>query len=372
MKKPSRKQVYIAAVIGLVILCTGAFLFKTTATKTAVVKAEKPVVQAKTVKTMASGQNYTYSGEVRGRYESQLSFQVGGKVIRRNIELGKRVEAGEVLMEIDPRDVQQSVNAGSAAVQAANAQLELAEKNLTRYRNLYEEKVVSRAQLDQYQSAYDAAVAAVRQASAQYAQGSNQLGYSVLYSDKAGIVTSIKAEVGQVVGAGQPVVTVIQEGEKEIELSIPENRIEDIRKAAKIKIAFWALPNVSSDGQIREIAPMADPVSRTYKVRVMILNPIPAINLGMTSSVAVTVPSQDQSIYVPLAAILQTKETPALWVIDNGAVHLRPVTLGTFGKDQVQVLGGISQGELVVTAGVHKLTEGQEIEVAGVAGGEAQ
>lgn len=162
-----------------------------------------PLVRTATINAAGAAQNYTYSGEVRGRYESQLAFQVGGKIIKRYVELGSTVKAGDVLMQIDPRDVQQTVNSALAQVYAAESQLKLAESNLNRYRQLYAQNAISRAQLDQYQNAYDVAVAAVRQASAQYAQGANQLDYSLLYADKPGVIASISAEAGQVVSAGK-------------------------------------------------------------------------------------------------------------------------------------------------------------------------
>lgn len=160
-----------------------------------------PLVRTATINAAGAAQNYTYSGEVRGRYESQLAFQVGGKIIKRYVELGSAVKAGDVLMQIDPRDVQQTVNSALAQVYAAESRLKLAESNLNRY--LYAQNAISRAQLDQYQNAYDAAVAAARQASAQYAQGANQLDYSLLYADKPGVIASISAEAGQVVSAGK-------------------------------------------------------------------------------------------------------------------------------------------------------------------------
>ena len=154
--------------------------------------------------------------------KSQLSFQVGGKLIKRYVELGSIVHAGDALMQIDSRDLQQVVNSNVAATYSAESQLKLAENNLNRYQQLYSQGAISQAQLDQYQSAYEVARASAVQAGAQYSQGANQLGYSVLYADKDGVVSNINAEVGQVVGAGQAVVTLVQDGEREVEINVPE------------------------------------------------------------------------------------------------------------------------------------------------------
>ncbi len=357
--KKSAAAILAIALIALIFSLFTGFSAKTGSTDL------PPVVRSKVVKVDGADNNATYSGEVRGRYESALAFQVGGKIIRRNVELGSRVSAGDALMEIDPKDVQQVVNITSAQVAAAQSQLSLAELNLKRYRTLYDQGAVSRAAYDQYENAYAAAAAAARQASAQYAQGSNQLGYTALRAANAGVISSISAEAGQVVAAGQPVLTLVQDGEREIEMEVPENRYEDIRNARNIKVSFWALPGRSVDGTVREIAPIADKTSRTYKVRIQLTNPPPELKLGMTASVSTAVVTGRQSTYVPISAIYQTGSNPSVWVVSNETAALRSVRLGSFGDGTVQVLDGLKNGEVIITAGVHKLKEGQKVRLAG-------
>ncbi len=326
---------------------------------------QPPLVRSQAVKLEQGIQGATYAGEIRGRFEKQLSFQVSGKVSRRNVELGSVVNPGDVLMEIDAKDIEQTVNAGAAMVYSAQSQLKLAENNLQRNRVLYEQQAISRTQYEQYQNAYDAALAAVQQTSAQYAQGSNQLGYSSLTADCAGVVAAINAEAGQVVSAGQTVLTLVQAGEQEVEIYIPEHRIEELRKAASLQVTFWALPGVKVEGAVREIAPMADKASRTYKVRVSLNNPPPELKLGMTAAVTATGMSVAQkAAYIPLAALYQAGNAPQVWVIHNGIVTLKPVKTGAFGDGTVQVFG-LDEGELIVTAGVHKLAPGQAVRTAG-------
>jgi RND family efflux transporter MFP subunit len=322
-----------------------------------------PLVRTAVIGAAKVPQSYLYSGEVRGRYESQLAFQVTGKIIKRNVELGSTVKAGDVLMQIDPRDLQQAVNSTSAQVYSAESQLRLAESNLHRYRQLYAQNAISRAQLDQYENAYEVAQAAVRQAAAQYAQGSNQLDYSLLYADKDGVIAAITAEAGQVVSAGQTVITVVQDGEREVEISVPENRIEEIRNAKPLTVTFWALPQVALEGKVREIAPMADATTRTYKVRIRLVNPPPQIKLGMTAGVSLAGSGGPNHAIamVPLAALYQTNDTPHVWVVTDHVANLRPVQVGRFGNTQVQIVAGLNPGETIVTAGVHKLREGQTV-----------
>lgn len=329
------------------------------------VAGEAALVRTTTITEASTAPEYTYSGEVRGRYESQFAFQVGGKIIKRHVDLGSVVSAGDALMEIDPKDITQTVHANGAQVSAAQSKLKLAENNLNRYRQLYEQNAISQAQLDQYQTAYDAAIAAVRETSAQYVQAANQLYYSTLYATSAGIISDISAEAGQVVSAGQAVLTIVQDGSREIEISVPENRVDELRQAQLLQASFWALPGVTVEGKVREVSPIADKISRTYKVRISLVKPPPEIKLGMTATVAAAAADGQQAAAIPLSAIYQTGNKPNVWVVENNTVFLRSVTVGQFGNNQVEILAGLQNGDIVVTAGVHKLREGQKVRVPG-------
>lgn len=325
------------------------------------VKEEIPLVRTQTIQFDQTGRQASYSGEVRGRYETQLSFQTGGKIIKRLVESGSTVKAGDILMEIDAKDIQQTVNSGSAQLSSAQAQLTLARNNLERYSKLYEQGAISRAQLDQYQSSYDVALSAVQQASAQYNQGTNQLGYSTLTADSDGIISNITAEAGQVVSAGQSVLTLVKDGEREVEINIPENHVESLRHPGQVQVTFWALPGTVTTGEIREISPVADQVTRTYTVRIHLVNPPPNLQLGMTATVTAASTVAQPAAYIPLSAIYQTGDTPNVWVINEGLVTLRPVKVGSFGDEKIQILGGLQTGDIIVCAGVQKLHEGQKV-----------
>ena len=326
---------------------------------------EIPFVRSAVIGANASAQDYIYSGEVRGRFERQLAFQVGGKVTKRFIELGSTVRAGEVLMQIDSKDLQQTVNSSSAQVYSAESQLKLAKNNLSRYQQLYAQGAISLAKLDQYQNEYEVASASVQQTSAQLSQGVNQLNYSLLYADQPGIISSISVEAGQVVSAGQTILTIVQDGEREIEISVPENRIEELRKATQFKVAFWALPSTTVEGKVREIAPMADATTRTYKVRISLINPPQEIKLGMTAAVTINNAMQTASLTIPLSAVYQTGSSPEVWVIKDNVVNLRSVQTGNFSGNQIQILAGLNPGETIVTAGVQKLRPGQKVRTIG-------
>ncbi|OPX89787.1 MAG: Multidrug resistance protein MdtE precursor [Pelotomaculum sp. PtaB.Bin104] len=330
-------------------------------------KEDVPLVRILTIKSDEGNQKSVYPGEVCGRNETKLAFQVNGKIIKRNVDLGSVVKQGDLLMQLDSRDFQQNIDAIGAQLSSAQSQLNLATDNLKRYRQLYEQKAISKAEYDSFQNTYNSAEALVRQITAQYEQAVNQLNYTNLYSDCNGVVKSIDGEVGQMVGPGvvtsrPQVVTIVRDGEREVEINVPENRLDELRKAEKIQVKFWALPDVVIDGRVREISPVADQVSRTYKVRVSLVNPPEGIELGMTSSVIISGAARQQATaYIPLPAIYQTGDTPAVWVVNDGVVHLRSIKVGAFGDNQVQILEGLKDGEIIVTAGVQKLREGQRV-----------
>jgi len=365
MLNKSKKKFYIGITAGIAIIILAAGLYLKTAAKP-IIQEEVLSVRTKTMGGTIGKPSYSYSGEVRGRYESNLAFQVSGKIIKRNVDLGSVVKPGNVLMEIDAKDIKQTLNIGSSGVYSAQSQLKLAENNLERYQKLYEANAISQTQLEQYKNAYETAKATAMQASAQYAQDANQLDYSALTSDRAGVVSSINAEAGEVVSFGQTVVTIVQDGEREIEISVPENRIQEIQQAGSIHVTFWALPNLNVTGKVREISPIADKVSRTYKVRISLMNPLQEVQLGMTATVVVdAVSSMESQYFVPLSAIYQNSQQPCVWVVNDGVVTLRPIAIGAFGKDSVQVLSGLKSGDVVVIAGIHKVREGQKVLVTG-------
>lgn len=330
-------------------------------------KEDTPLVRTLAIKSDEENQKSVYPGEVCGRNETKLAFQVNGKIIKRNVDLGSVVKQGDLLMQLDSRDFQQNIDAIGAQLSSAQSQLNLAKDNLKRYQQLYEQKALSKAEYDSFQNTYNTTEALVRQITAQYEQAVDQLNNTNLYSDCNGVVKSIDGEVGQMVGPGvvtsrPQVVTIVRDGEREVEINVPENRLDELRKAQNIQVKFWALPDVAIEGRVREISPMADQVSRTYKVRISLVNPPEGIELGMTSSVIITGAARQQATaYIPLSAIYQTGDTPAVWVVNDGVVHLRSIKVGAFGENQVQMLDGLKDGEIIVTAGVQKLREGQRV-----------
>lgn len=331
--------------------------------------AKDQLVKTQKVQSGNNGENGNYAGTVRGRYETNMAFQVGGRILNRNVQLGDVVHAGDVLMSIDSRDVVQQSNQGDAQVAAAKSKLELAQTNLNRYRQLYAQEAVPAMVLDQYQASYDAALSAYNQAVAQAALGHNAMGYTNLVAGSDGVISSISCEAGQVVGAGQTVLTLIQSKELEIEINVPESHLQDVSVGKQVEVSFWALKGVTCQGVIREIAPMADSVTRTYKVRVAMAEPPAGMKLGMTANVkcseAAAAADSSTDVMLPLSAIYQVDDISKVWVVDPDTMTLSLVSVKVenFGNNQVKV-SGLQNGTIVVTAGVHMLREGIKVRLS--------
>ncbi|MEI7613958.1 MAG: efflux RND transporter periplasmic adaptor subunit [Betaproteobacteria bacterium] len=302
--------------------------------------------------TVSDADSAIYSGEIRSRFETSLGFRVAGKISARLVNTGALVKAGEVLARLDPADL-----ALSAA--SANAQLELADADLRRYRELKGKNFVSQSALDAKETAYKAA-------KAQADLAKNQSAYTELRADKDGVVQSISAEIGQVVAAGQAVMSVARTDTLEVAVAIPEARVSDVRLRQAAEISLWSDEQVRYPGSVREVSQTADPVTRTYAARVTIVNPDARVLLGMTANVKFQRAGADQSgkakLSVPLTAIFQQQGQPALWLVAaDQTISLRRVEVAAFGDSHAVLASGVSAGERVVIAGVHKLTAGEKI-----------
>ncbi|OIR15584.1 multidrug resistance protein MdtA precursor [mine drainage metagenome] len=320
-------------------------------------EAERPASTI-VVGAEAADRGNVYSGEVRARYETVLGFRIGGKIVERLVDTGAVVRKGQVLARLDAADtgLQES---------AANAQYRLAEEELKRYLELRDKGFVS-------ESALDAKETALKAAAAQAGLARNQAAYTSLLSDRDGVVSAALAEVGQVVSAGQPVVRVAQQGEREVTFSVPESRFSSFRVGMPAEIELNATDsNVQSTvtGHVREISPAADPASRTYPVRVSFDAPNAKVALGMTARVRLKESAKNNAqknsgYLIPLTAIFQQGDKAAVWIVaSDRSVSLRPVEVAAFRDDGALIASGIAAGERIVSAGVHKLSAGEKIRI---------
>ena len=308
---------------------------------------------------------FELSGEVRPRIESRLGFRVGGKIVQRKVELGTVVKRGQLLMQLDPQDLLLAQTQAKAGLTAAESNRDLAQADLKRYQELRAKNFVAAAVLDSKEVAYKAAQSSYEQALAGFKNQSNQAGYAALVSDVDGVVTGVDAEIGQVVAAGTPVVRVAQSGEMDVVVGIPENKINSIRQMTEIKVGLWADPSLTLPASLRELSPVADPATRTYLAKVSLPAEAKDVRLGMTANVSFVAPNPAPVFKLPTTALFQDKGQTSVWIVSGGAVKLVPVKLAGTSGEGVLIAGGISPGQMVVTAGVNLLKPGQKVSILG-------
>jgi multidrug efflux system membrane fusion protein len=317
---------------------------------------------------VSGGVHDVYPGELRARHETDLAFRIGGKLLQRQAEMGMTVRRGQVLARLDPQDTRLAADAARAQVAAAESELAFARAELDRNADLLSKNFISKAVFDNKQNAYSAARARLDQARAQAGINLNQASYSALIADSDGVITQVLAEAGQVVNAGQAVFRLARSGEREITIAVPESKLAQVKVGSRASISLWSLPGNQLAGQVREINGAADPVTRTYAVKVRVDNLPVGAQLGMSANVAIDGAGPSR-IIIPLAALTKTagaNPTPAVWLVDRNTrrVTLQPVVVGSFGEQGATIMSGLRAGQLIVTAGAHKLLPNQEVRLA--------
>lgn len=330
---------------------------------------EEPVraVKVLTVGLASFDSGLEYAGEVKARVESRLGFRVAGKITQRTVEVGQRVKAGQVLARLDPRDYQLATDAGRAQVVAATTQRDLAAADLARYKALKDQNFISGAELERREATLKAAQAALDQAQAQLAGQGNQAAYTQLVADVSGVVTAVEAEVGQVVAAGTPVVRIAQDGPRDVVFAVPEDKLSRVPVGSSVTVRPWS-GGAALVGTVREVAASADPVTRTFPVKVT----LPAgdalvLPLGATAYV-VPQPMPPQAtgvIKLPTSALRQEGRGSAVWVLDPATLTVRsqPVQIATADGNEAVIAGGLQPGQQVVSTGVHVLSPGQKVTI---------
>src|SRR5215510_348858 len=255
----------------------------------------------------------TYSGVVRPRIESALGFRVPGKIVARLVNVGDRVSVDQEIARLDETDLKLAENAARAAVASARSRREVAKDNLERAKVLLPKAIISQAAYDTRRNELDAAEAALETVEAQLRQAVDAVGYATLKADKAGIVTTVLSEPGQVVNAGQAIVALAEAGETEIAVAVPEQDAGHLTVGQQARVTLWAGPRASVVGRIREIAGQADPASRTYAVRIAVSAPPQAMRLGMTATVALRIEHEAVPVVVPITALTETASNPAVF-----------------------------------------------------------
>jgi len=308
---------------------------------------------------------WSLAGEVRPRVEVRYGFRVGGRVVERKVEVGDRVEKGQLLARLDPQDLTPALDAQRAQQEALRTELALAKADLTRSEGLRAGNFVSEANVERQRATVEAAAARLQAAAAQVSQARNSVGYQLLKADGAGIVTAVDVEAGQVVALGQTVIRVAQSGDAEVAINVPEQELGRTRDAQAWTVTLAGLPGREWHATLRELSPAADPASRTYAARLALVGDTSDIALGM-SATAMARFSPQTRIQVPLTALHSREGQARVWIVDpvTGKVASRPVETGALLDDNVVVENGLAGGETIVTAGANLLREGQRVRLA--------
>lgn len=306
-----------------------------------------------------------FAGEIRAREETALSFRVGGKLVRRLVDVGDRVRAGDLLAEIDPGDLRLQVESLQAQWSAAEAQLARARADHARVASLAKDQLVSRSALDQQTAALRAAEGQARAARAQLDLSRNQAGYSQLRAPRDGAIATRQAEAGQVLAAGQPVFGLAADGSREVAFALPEADLRAFRVGQPVAIELWNASGERFPGRIREIAPSADPQARTYAARATLDGDASQrVDLGQSARVYIPSAEGGATMRLPLSALQRgEKGATVVWVVDPKARKARRavVRVGPYAADGAAVLSGLSPGDWVVMAGGHLLHDGQVV-----------
>lgn len=345
----------------------GASLLLAGCGQEAEVEAQKPrPVRVVTVEKGQGGQVATFTGEVLAQDEASLAFRVSGRMIERGANIGDQVKAGQVVARLDPQNALNTLRSAQAALAAAESQLVTAANAFERQDRLLGNGFTTQANHDAARTALQAAQSAVDDAEAQLKIAQDNVSYTDLVADAAGTVTARGAEPGEVVQAGQMILQLARQGGRDAVFDVPANVLRTAPVDPLITVTLSDDPSVTAAGRVREVAPQADPVTRTFRVRVGLDNPPAAMRLGSTVIGRVEL-GNDTLIQIPASALTALNDRPAVWVVDpaTDTVALRNIEVRRFSQASVSVDTGLAPGEVVVTAGVQALHPGQKVRLLG-------
>ena len=321
-------------------------------------------VRAITIEKRNAGDSIALTGSVQAQTETNLAFRIDGRMLERAVNVGDSIQPGQLVARLDAQNEESSLQAAQAQLVAARARLSEARNNFERFRDLVAENAVSRASFEQAESGMKTAESQVETAQTQVTLGQNRLSYTRLVSDVAGVVTAQGAEPGEVVGAGRMIVQVAREGTRDAVFDVPGRVKDAVTSNAAITVALTSDPKVTATGVVREVAPRADPVTGTFRIRFRIDKPPAAMRLGSTVSGRMKLAAAP-SIEIPPSAVSRADRQTAVWVVDpkTGTVSVRNIEVRSSDPVRVEVASGLSPGDIVVTAGVQALRPGQKVRV---------
>lgn len=326
------------------------------------IEAEVPRVKVVAVEPKHEVTSLVYSGSVKARVEMNMGFRLSGKITERLVNVGDRVKKGDLLMRLDGIDIKLAVERAEASLAAAKQQYDTAEAAYRRADQLYRDRTIAIALLEQRKLALDQADAARISAQSAVNEARNQLSYTELKADHDGVITGVYGEAGQVIGAGSVAVTVAQDKEKEVQIAVPEMDVGAFLIGQTVSARFWADKSIALSGKVREIAASADPLSRTFAIRIS-LDSDPRVLLGMTATIEAERKSAETGVTVPLSALSTVNGETVVWLVDpqSETVSARPVKTEAYAGDGVRIGNGLKLGDVVVIAGTQFMTDKRRV-----------
>lgn len=332
-----------------------------------------PRTQAPLVRVVApqsaTDQSHSFTGTIAARVQSDLGFRVSGKVLERLVNTGQTVKRGQTLMRIDPVDLKLAAHAQQEAVVAARARAKQATEEEARYRDLRGTGAISASSYDQIKAAADAAQAQLSAAEAQADVALNASRYAELLADGDGVVMETLAEPGQVVSTGQAVVRLAHAGRREAVIQLPETLRPAIGSVAQATL--FGKDGTVVPAKLRQLSNSADRLTRTFEARYVLEGALSNAPLG--STVILQIPNESSpaqgGVQVPIGALFDAGKGPGVWVIEGEPtkVFWRPVAVQRIDDAGAYVKGQIKQGERIVALGAHRLREGEQVRLAGLA-----
>ena len=334
--------------------------------------AERPrAVRTAEVRYDKSQENNRYVGTVQSRHEVNEAFRVGGKIVQRKVDVGQKVREGDVLAVLDDTDYRQAEEAARHQHVATTAQARQADSDRKRLDHLRADGSVSVSDDEKARTSHETASATAEAAARQLELARNRLKYTVLRASRTGVVTAVRFEAGQVVAEGQSIVSIANEGEPEIVADVPEDHLTGF-KGSRYKAWLQSAPEQTFEVVLRELSPQAAATTRTFRARLKPADPR-ALPLGATATLVVERSvGESAAAAIPASAITQDKGKPAVWVVRRtgqepvGTVELLGVNVHGYRNEEVLV-SGPPAGEMVVTAGVHKMAPGLKVAISGAA-----
>ena len=322
----------------------------------------RPVLVA-TVHYEPESPERSFVGTIKPRVETDMGFRVPGKVAKRLVEVGQTVDIGEPLATLDEIDLKLQAEQAEAEFRAATGVLAQAAAAETRARDLRAKGWATDAQLDQAKAAGDEARARLNRAERSVELTNNSLSYATLVADTRGVVTATLIDAGQVVASGQTAIRVARFAEKEAVVAIPETLVGRAKDGVAT-VSLWSEPNRKYAAKLREVAPSADPATRTYLAKFSLPDAGETVSLGMTATLTLADPATTRVARLPLSALFSEGGEPSFYVVDDkGEVTLKPVAVKSYGSNDVVISGGVDDGSKVVVLGVQKLDPAQKVRV---------